>query len=55
MVEIKRGEITSEVSLAVADQVITGVITNASVDRLGLEPGSVATAVIKSTDVMFLK
>jgi len=55
VLEVKRGEVTSEVTLAIGDQVLTGIITNPSVDRLGLQAGEVATAVIKSTDVMFLK
>jgi molybdopterin-binding protein len=33
-------------------QVVTGAITNESVDTLGIKVGTVAAAVIKASDVM---
>jgi molybdopterin-binding protein len=34
---------------------VTAVITNASADRLELQPGDVAAAVFKASEVMVLK
>ena len=51
--QVVRGAVNSEVVLEIADGVeIVSVITNASVDRLGLKDGSQAYAVIKASSVM---
>ncbi len=45
--------VTAEVTMDVGNGLeVTGVITRGSVERLGLEVGSHAVAVIKATDVM---
>ena len=49
------GAVMSEVTVDVGGQVVVALITKASVDRLGLEPGDAVTAIIKSTDVMIGK
>lgn len=46
--------VTAEVTIDIGGgQLVTGVITRSSVERLGLEVGSPAVAVIKATDVLF--
>ncbi|MGH7904132.1 MAG: metalloregulator ArsR/SmtB family transcription factor [Candidatus Dormibacteraceae bacterium] len=55
VVEIRRGEVATEIGIDIGGQVVTGVITNSSVERLGLELGTVAAAVFKATDVMVLR
>jgi molybdopterin-binding protein len=55
-----RGTVTSlqfdglmaEVRLAIGDQVLVSMITRSSAERLGLEVGREAIAIIKSTEVM---
>ena len=42
----------AEVVIDVDGTAVTSTITSKSVDRLGLEEGSPATAVIKASDVM---
>ena len=50
---IKKGAVNGHVSLELADgSTITGSITNAAIDELGLEVGAPAIAIIKSTDVI---
>ena len=50
---IRKGAVNGHVALELADgNVITGSITNASIDDLGLEVGSPAVAIVKSTDVI---
>ncbi len=45
--------VTAEVTISVGDGIeVTGVITKGSVERLGLQVGSPAVAVIKATDVL---
>lgn len=49
---IVHGPVSAEVGLLVGDRlVIDAVVTNSSVDRLGLHPGGAAVALIKSTFV----
>lgn len=49
---IAHGPISAEVGLLVNDRiVIDALVTNSSVDRLGLHPGGAAIALIKSTFV----
>lgn len=50
---IRRGAVNGHVSLELADgSTVTGSITNAAIDDLGLEVGAPAVAIIKSTDVI---
>jgi molybdopterin-binding protein len=55
VVEVHRGEVSSEVDIDVGGQIISAVITTASVDRMGLKEGDVAAAVFKAHDVMVQK
>lgn len=51
--EIEKGAVNSTVRIDLGGgNEVTAVITNASVEDLGLEPGKQAYAVIKSTEVM---
>ena len=50
---IKKGAVNGHVTLELADgNIITGSITNTAIDDLGLEVGSPALAIVKSTDVI---
>lgn len=50
---ITKGAVNAEIALSLrGGEIITAVITNPSVDRLGLQTGIDAFAVIKATDVM---
>lgn len=50
---IKKGAVNGHVALELADgNIITGSITNAAIDDLGLEVGALAIAIVKSTDVI---
>lgn len=50
--EIVEGAVTSHVRLDVGGRTITASITNEAVRELGLRVGSIASAVIKASDVM---
>ncbi len=52
IVEIVKGATTSHVRIDIGGAVVTASITNEAVADLKLEPGSVAVAVIKSTNVI---
>ncbi len=52
IVEVKKGTTTAHVKIDIGGQVVTAVITNDSVDELGLAAGKSAYAVIKASDVM---
>ncbi len=53
VVSVKKGAVNGHVSIEDADGVkISGSITNASIDELGLVEGGKAVAIVKSTDVM---
>jgi len=53
IVEVARGDVMSKVVIEVSPDVRIGsVITTDSVDRLGLEVGSQAIAIIKATEVI---
>ena len=50
---IKEGAVNGHVSLKLADgNRVTGSITNEAIEALGLEEGSAAVAIVKSTDVL---
>lgn len=55
VVELRRGEVSTEVVMEVAGQLIAAIITTSSADRLELRVGDVASAVFKAHDVMVLK
>ncbi|WOS37993.1 Molybdenum-pterin-binding protein MopA [Oligella urethralis] len=51
--ELNKGAVNAEVALEVAlGMVITTIVTNQSVDNLGLAPGVKATAIIKASHVI---
>lgn len=51
--KIIKGEVNSEVSLKIGvGQILTAIITQSSVDNLGLKEGKMAFGVIKSSEVM---
>ena len=53
IVQLARGEVMSKIVIEVAPEIHIGsVITTDSVDRLGLELGSRAIAIIKATEVI---
>jgi molybdate transport system regulatory protein len=50
---VTKGAVNAEVTLALeGGEAVVAVITNSSVDSLGLEPGKSAYAVIKASEVM---
>lgn len=55
VIEIKRGDVVSEVVIQVGENQIAGVITTTSVDTLRLAIGDQVTALIKATEVSFIK
>lgn len=52
---IKTGAVMAELTLNVNGQQIVSVITNESVNSLGIKTGDSVKALIKSTDVMIMK
>jgi molybdopterin-binding protein len=52
IVDIVKGATTAHVRIDVGGTIVTASITNESVDDLGLVKGMIASAVIKSSDVM---
>ncbi len=50
--EVKKGSTTAHVVIDVNGLSVWAVITNESVDALGLKPGVPAKAIIKSTEVI---
>ena len=52
---IKQDVILAQVNLDVGDQKITAVITRDSLERLGLQVGDTAVALVKATDVMLIR
>lgn len=53
VVRVHKGAVMSEVYIQVADGIeLMSIISNASVDRLGLQEGKECYAVIKATDIM---
>ena len=56
IVEIKKGQINSEIVLSVADGVdVKAIVTNDAVDEMGLAVGDTAYAIIKASFVMVAK
>jgi molybdopterin-binding protein len=55
VVEVHRGEVSTEICIEVAGQVVSAVITTASANRMDLAVGDVAAAVFKAHDVMVQK
>lgn len=55
IIEIKRGDVVCEVVIQVGENQIAGVITTTSVDAMDLQPGDQVTALIKATEVSFIK
>ncbi len=55
IVEIKRGDVVCEVVIQVGENQISGVITTTSVDAMNLVLGDQVTALIKATEVSFIK
>lgn len=55
VVEVHRGEVSTEIDIDIGGQVVSAVITTASADRMGLAVGDVAAAVFKAHDVIVQK
>lgn len=55
IVEIKKGDVVSEVVIQVGEHQIAGVITTTSVENMALTVGDRVTALIKATEVSFIK
>ena len=49
------GAVMSEVVVDIGGQEVVSMISKASVERLGLEPGDSVVAIIKATEVMIGK
>jgi molybdopterin-binding protein len=52
---IRESGLLAEVTLKVADQTLTAIITKAAVKQLGLKAGSPAYALVKATEVMIIR
>jgi len=55
IIEIKRGDVVCEVVIQTGENQIAGVITTTSVDNMNLVVGDQVTALIKATEVSFIK
>ncbi|MEE8575206.1 MAG: TOBE domain-containing protein [Thermodesulfobacteriota bacterium] len=55
IVEIKKGDVVSEIVIQVGENQIAGVITTTSADNMELKVGDRITALIKATEVSFIK
>jgi molybdopterin-binding protein len=55
VVEVRRGEVSTEICIDIGGQVVSAVITTASADRMDLAMGDVAAAVFKAHDVIVQK
>ena len=55
IIEIKLGDVVSEVVIQAGEHQVAGVITTTSVERMELKVGDRVTALIKATEVSFIK
>lgn len=55
IIEIKLGDVVSEIVIQAGEHQIAGVITTTSVERMELKVGDRVTALIKATEVSFIK
>ncbi len=55
IIELKKGDVVSEVVIQAGENQIAGVITTTSVERMELKVGDQVTALIKATEVSFIK
>jgi len=55
VVEVRRGEVSTEIGIDIGGQVVSAVITTESASNLELTVGDVAAAVFKAHDVMVQK
>lgn len=55
VVEVHRGEVSTEICIEVGGQVVSAVITTASAERMDLAVGDVAAAIFKAHDVIVQK
>lgn len=55
IIELKKGDVVSEVVIQVGEHQIAGVITTTSVENMELKIGDRVTALIKATEVSFIK
>jgi molybdate transport system regulatory protein len=55
VIEIKEGDVMSEVIIQVGDNQITSVMTTDSLKDVGFEVGNKATALIKAVNVVMTK
>ncbi len=55
IVEIKEGDIMSEVIVQVGDNQVTSVMTTDSLKEAGFKVGNTATALIKAINVVLVK
>ena len=55
IIEIKKGDVVCEVVLQVGEHQVSGVITTTSVENMRLKVGDRVTALIKATEVSFIK
>jgi molybdopterin-binding protein len=55
VIEVRRGEVSTEIGIDIGGQVVSAVITTASADAMELALGDVAAAVFKAHDVIVQK
>lgn len=55
IIEIKKGDVVSEVVIQAGEHQVSGVITTTSVENMSLKIGDRVTALIKATEVSFIK
>lgn len=55
IIEMKLGDVVSEVVIQAGENQIAGVITTTSVENMELKVGDQVTALIKATEVSFMK